>query len=126
MDLSTEAVMAGRGVLMTLEGGELRVRAARGAGFQISSTVRDRVLREKTSILVRDAQMDQNLRQHLSIVEQKVRSLLAVPLQTNDRVIGLIYLDSPNHIREFNREDLNLLTVMGERRGDPYRTCALE
>jgi serine phosphatase RsbU (regulator of sigma subunit) len=112
MDLSMEAVMAGRGVLMTLEGDQLRVRAARGAGFQISSTVRDRVLKERASILVRDAQMDQNLREHLSIVDQKIRSILAVPLQTNDRVIGLIYLDSPNHIREFTREDLNLLTVM--------------
>ncbi len=112
MDLSMEAVMAGRGVLMTVEGNELRVRAARGAGFQISTTVRDRVLRDKKSILVRDAQLDQHLRQHMSIVEQKVRSILAVPLQTNDRVIGLIYLDSPNHIREFSREDLNLLTVM--------------
>ena len=48
----------------------------------------------------------------MSIVEQKVRSMIAVPLQTNDRVIGLIYVDSPNAIREFTREDLNLLTVM--------------
>jgi len=112
MDLSMEAVMAGRGVLMTLEGDELRVRAARGAGFQISKTIRDRVLRDKNSLLIRDAQLDQNLKEHMSIVDQKVRSLLAVPLQTNDRVIGLIYLDSPNHIREFTREDLNLLTVM--------------
>jgi sigma-B regulation protein RsbU (phosphoserine phosphatase) len=38
--------------------------------------------------------------------------MLAVPLQTNDRVIGLIYVDSPHLIREFSREDLNLLTVM--------------
>jgi phosphoserine phosphatase RsbU/P len=112
MDLSVEAVMAGRGVLMTVEGEGLKVRAARGAGFQISKTVRDRVLNEKASLLIRDAQLDQNLKEHMSIVEQKVRSLLAVPLQTNDKVIGLIYLDSPNHIREFTREDLNLLTVM--------------
>jgi sigma-B regulation protein RsbU (phosphoserine phosphatase) len=48
----------------------------------------------------------------MSIVEQKVRSMIAVPLQTNDRVIGLIYVDSPHLIREFSREDLNLLTVM--------------
>jgi serine phosphatase RsbU (regulator of sigma subunit) len=48
----------------------------------------------------------------MSIVEQKVRSMIAVPLQTNDRVIGLIYVDSPHSIREFSREDLNLLTVM--------------
>jgi len=112
MDLSVEAVLAGRGVLMTLDGEELNVRAARGEGFKISSTVRDRVLKEKASLLVRDAQLDQGLREHMSIVEQKVRSMIAVPLQTNDRVIGLIYVDSPNAVREFTREDLNLLTVM--------------
>jgi sigma-B regulation protein RsbU (phosphoserine phosphatase) len=112
MDLSTKAVRAGRGVLMTLDGDQLNVRAAHGEGFQISSTVRDRVLKEKDSLLIRDAQMDMALRQHMSIVEQKVRSMIAVPLQTNDRVIGLIYVDSPDAIREFTVEDLNLLTVM--------------
>ena len=113
MDLSVEAVNAGRGVLMTLEReGQLEVRAHRGDGFKISSTVRDRVLHEKASLLVRDAQLDQALREHMSIVEQRVHSMIAVPLQTNDRVIGLIYVDSPHLIREFSREDLNLLTVM--------------
>ncbi len=112
MDLSVEAVCAGRGVLMTLEGDDLLVRANRGEGFKISTTVRDRVIKEKSSLLVRDAQLDQALREHMSIVEQKVRSMIAVPLQTNDRVIGLIYVDSPHLIREFSREDLNLLTVM--------------
>jgi len=112
MDLSTNAVRAGRGVLMTLDGDQLNVRAAHGEGFQISSTVRDRVLKEKDSLLIRDAQLDMALREHMSIVEQKVRSMIAVPLQTNDRVIGLIYVDSPDAIREFTVEDLNLLTVM--------------
>src|SRR5258707_5388177 len=97
---------------MTIEDDELQVRAHRGDGFKISNTVRDRVLKEKSSLLVRDAQLDHALREHMSIVEQKVRSMIAVPLQTNDRVIGLIYLDSPHLIREFSREDLNLLTVM--------------
>ncbi len=112
MDLSVEAVNAGRGVLMTIEGGELRLRAHRGDGFRISHTVRDRVLNEKASLLVRDARIDQALRDPISIVEGQVRSLMAVPLQTNDRVIGLIYVDTPHLIREFSREDLNLLTVM--------------
>ncbi len=112
MDLAMEAVMAARGVLMTLENGELVVRAARGAGFKISTTVRDRVLRDKTSLLVRDTQLDQALRAQMSIVQNKVRSMIAVPLQTNDRVIGLIYVDTPDLIREFTREDLGLLTVM--------------
>lgn len=112
MDLSIEAVMAGRGVLMTIEGGELQLRAARGEGFKISSTVRDRVIKEKASLLVRDAQLDQALMGQMSIVGQKVHSMMAVPLQTNERVIGLIYLDSPHLASEFTREDLNLLTVM--------------
>lgn len=112
MDLSVEAVCAGRGVLMTLDAGELEVRAHRGDGFKISQTVRDRVLHEKASLLVRDAQLDKALRDHMSIVEHKVRSFMAVPLQTSDRVIGLIYVDTPHLIREFSREDLNLLTVM--------------
>jgi len=112
MDLSMEAVMAGRGVLMTLEGEDLVVRAARGAGFKISNTVRRRVMQEKASVLVKDTMLDQGLKDQMSIVQQNVRSMIAVPLQTTDQVIGLIYLDSPDLIRAFTREDLNLLTVM--------------
>ena len=112
MDLSMDAVMAGRGVLMTIEGDTLKVRAVRGVGFKISSTIRDRVIGKKQSVLIQDTMLDQALKEQQSIVQQKVRSMIAVPLQTNDRVIGLIYLDSPDLIRAFSREDLNLLTVM--------------
>ncbi len=114
LDLSVEAVKASRGVLMTLEeGGELRVRASKGAGFRISSRVRDLVLNERRSLLVRDALRHEALAASESIVAQQIRSVLAVPLQAENRVSGLIYLDSPGFIQEFNTEDLNLLTVMG-------------
>jgi serine phosphatase RsbU (regulator of sigma subunit) len=49
----------------------------------------------------------------MSIVEQKVHTMMAVPLQTKERIIGLIYVDSPFVLREFTRDDLNLLSVMG-------------
>jgi serine phosphatase RsbU (regulator of sigma subunit)/pSer/pThr/pTyr-binding forkhead associated (FHA) protein len=112
MNLSVEAVGATRGVLMTLEGSELVVRAALGDGFRISNAVRDRVIKEKTSLLVRDARLDEAFADRMSIVQQQIRSMLAVPLQTDDRVIGLIYLDSPHFIKEFTKDDLSLLTVM--------------
>jgi sigma-B regulation protein RsbU (phosphoserine phosphatase) len=112
MNLSVEAVGATRGVLMTLEGKELVVQAALGEGFRISNAVRDRVIKEKTSLLVRDARLDEAFADRMSIVQQQIRSMLAVPLQTDDRVIGLIYLDSPHFIHEFTKEDLSLLTVM--------------
>ena len=112
LDLAMEAVGARRGVLMTLEKGSLVAQASRGEGFRISTAVRDRVLDAKTSLLVRDAQKDEALRQRFSIVEHSVRTLMAVPLQTDDQVIGLIYVDSPPFAREFTSDDLNLLTVM--------------
>lgn len=112
MNLAIDAVGAVRGVLMTVDSGELRVRASRGAGFRISSRVRDLVLQEKRSLLVRDALMEESLANRQSIVQDQIRGILAVPLQTNDRVIGLIYLDSPVGTREFTKDDLNVLTVL--------------
>jgi len=112
LDLAIEAVNAQRGVLMILEGDGLVPRAHKGDGFRISTAVRDRVLKERSSILVRDAQLDDAFKGRMSIVEQKVHTMMAVPLQTKDRIIGLIYLDSPFILREFTKDDLSLLTVM--------------
>jgi phosphoserine phosphatase RsbU/P len=112
LELAIEGVGATRGVVMTLDDGKLEVKANKGEGFRISSAVRDRVLNEKNSVLVRDAQLDEAFRERMSIVEQKVRTLMAVPLQTKDRTIGLIYVDSPNMFRAFTKDDLSLLTVM--------------
>lgn len=112
LDLSVEAAGAERGVLMTLENGELQARSAKGHGLRISSHVRDLVIREKRSLLVRDALMDAALAARASIVMNQIRSMMAVPLQTEDRVIGLIYLDSSHFVKEFTKQDLSLLTVM--------------
>lgn len=112
LDLSIDAVCGNRGVLMTLENGALVVKAHRGDGFRISRAVRDRVLQEKASLLVRDVMLDDTFRDRQSIVEQKVRRFLAVPLQTSDAVIGLIYVDASDIVGEFLPEDLSLLTVM--------------
>jgi serine phosphatase RsbU (regulator of sigma subunit) len=112
LDLAIEAVNAQRGVLMILESGNLVPKAHKGEGFRISTAVRERVLREKTSVLVRDTQMDDAFKERLSIVEQRVHTMMAVPLQTKDEIIGLLYVDSPFILREFTADDLSLLTVM--------------
>jgi serine phosphatase RsbU (regulator of sigma subunit)/pSer/pThr/pTyr-binding forkhead associated (FHA) protein len=112
LDLAVKAVNAQRGVVLTLEGENLVPRAHKGDGFRISTAVRDRVVNQKSSILVRDAQLDDAFKSRLSIVEQKVHTMMAVPLQTKERIIGLIYVDSPFVMREFTKEDLSLLTVM--------------
>jgi phosphoserine phosphatase RsbU/P len=115
LDQAIQAVNAQRGVLLFLEAEHLVAKAHKGEGFRISTAVRDRVLNEKASILVRDAQLDDAFKGRMSIVEQKVHTMMAVPLQTRDRIIGLIYVDSPFILREFTKDDLSLLTIMANQ-----------
>jgi serine phosphatase RsbU (regulator of sigma subunit) len=112
LDHAIQAVNAQRGVVMVLEGGELVPKAHKGEGFRISTAVRDQVLHEKSSIRVQNAQLDEAFRSRMSIVQQQVHGMMAVPLQAKDRIIGLIYVDSPFILRVFTDEDLSLLTVM--------------
>jgi serine phosphatase RsbU (regulator of sigma subunit)/pSer/pThr/pTyr-binding forkhead associated (FHA) protein len=112
LDLSIDAVSAGRGVVLTSEGGQLVERASRGDNFSISRAVRDQVMETKLSVLVRDTSLDDALKSRRSIIASRVRTLMAVPLQVRDQVMGLIYVDSPSLHREFTKDDLSLLTVM--------------
>lgn len=112
LDLAIKSVGARRGMLATVDNGHLSVRAFRGEGLRVSEAVRDRVLTARASMLVEDVHADEILKASHTIVAQSVRRLMAVPLQTKDEVIGLIYVDSNDLLRRFTAEDLNLLTVM--------------
>ena len=112
LTLSMEAVGAERGAVLILEDGELRSQAVRGESLLISSSVRDKVLQEKKSILVADL-LEHDLKNQMSLVGQQIRSVMAVPLQAEDRVIGMIYVDNRDVVRPFTPHDLNLLTVLG-------------
>ena len=111
LNLALDAVGAKRGVLMTLENGELVTRANRGEGFRVSSAVRDKVMRERASMLVQDVSADSLLRSSQTIVQQKIKSLMAVPLQTESQVIGILYVDTPNMFFPFDADALSMLTV---------------
>jgi len=112
LDLAIQAVGAERGVLFTLEENRLKVRARHGEGFRISTTVRDQVLESRTSLLVRDTRLDEMLRERQSIDLSLTRTMMAVPLQTEDQVFGLVYVDSGALAPPFTADDLNLLTVL--------------
>ena len=112
LDLAMEAAGAARGVLLTIdEDDELKPRARRGSDFRISKRVRDQVIEERMSLIIQDALVDPRWKEQHSIISQGIRSLMAAPLQTDDRVIGMLYLDS-GETSEFTTEDLELITVM--------------
>ena len=113
LNLAVKGVGAQRGLVLVLEDDRLVPKAVRGEDFHISRAVRDRVIEQRESLLVHDASRDEAFQASMTIAEQRVRSLMAVPLQTETQVIGLVYVDSPGFVKDFTEEDLALLTVMG-------------
>ncbi len=112
LELAVKSVGAQRGVVLLQENNVLAVKAAKGDEFLIPTAVRDQVMELRNSVLTGDTSQDAALRGSMTIVAQRIKSLIAVPLQTKEKVIGLIYVDSPDIFRPFTYDDLTLLTVM--------------
>ncbi|MGH9800610.1 MAG: SpoIIE family protein phosphatase, partial [Blastocatellia bacterium] len=80
--------------------------------IQISNSITEQVLKQCTSVLTSDAQVDPRFQERQSIVLGGVRSVMAVPLAVENRVSGMVYVDSPYHSNRFTERDLQLLTLI--------------
>ena len=76
----------------------------------ISQTIVRQVLQEKVSVLSNDVQNSAVYSQARSLTEAAVSSLMAVPLELRDNVLGLIYLNTSNPRATFDEDHLQLLT----------------
>jgi len=79
----------------------------------ISTTILDLVTQQKVAILTHDAQADQRFEAGRSVRIHQIRSAMCAPLWLRERVIGVIYVDSPLHVGSFSTADLDLLTALG-------------
>lgn len=77
----------------------------------ISHTIARKVVRERVSILVDDAVLDQRFKQASSVQDLQIRSILCVPLWLGERISGLIYLDHMMHAYAFTESDRDLLVA---------------
>jgi len=80
--------------------------------IQISKTVVSKVEKERVSILSNDIQEDPAFSGAQSLTVSRIRSLLCVPILSEDRMIGLIYLESVER-GGFVERDLQLVTAIG-------------
>ena len=108
-------------LLLTGEaGGEHEVTVARNFGDEASpntiaasSSVLKKVLETGEAVLSFDALADREFEASRSIVSQKIRSIICVPLKIRERVTGTVYLDSTKTRGKFNDETLKFLSVFG-------------
>ena len=130
MDVVFEHLLVDRGFIVLFDAdGNPRLELYRARASEvgltpdvpISRTILDVVTRQKVAILTHDAQADDRFDAGRSIRIHQIRSAMCAPLWHRERVIGVIYVDSPLHVGSFSTSDLDLLTALSN-----YAAVAIE
>ena len=106
-------------LLREKEGGELVQVAARARGaslrepLALSQSIVRQVLEENTAVITADAANDPRFLGQQSIIAQAIHSAMAVPLWDNERVLGILYVDSTSPAVIYAQPQLELLSLLG-------------
>ncbi|MHC5078231.1 MAG: sigma 54-interacting transcriptional regulator [Planctomycetota bacterium] len=127
LDLMMEELKGDRAAVLKEAGtGEIEVMASRGKGrkkFVLSQTVVQQVARERTAVLIRDVESDPQFQGRESLLSQKVRSALCVPVGEGGKSFGMLYVDRTKSTDAFGREDLETLLAIGGQVGPALLTA---
>jgi Nif-specific regulatory protein len=88
-------------------------RAGPNQAVQVSRTIVSQVLSDGVAVLCNDLPAEVSFSDTASILERRIHSVLAVPLEVFDRILGVIYLDASNPDARFDEDHLQLLTAIG-------------
>jgi putative nucleotidyltransferase with HDIG domain len=104
------------------ETGGAEVLAARSKSratepFVVSRTLVADVIAQGVSVFAHDASSDARFSEGQSVIGQRVRSVMCVPLRTTDEILGALYVDSLSGAGRFNEADLELLAAIGNQAG---------
>ena len=80
--------------------------------FNLSNTIIQQILEEKSSILI-DPQDDPRFAAQESIILSEIKSAMATPLFDSGKVLGILYVDTTNPKHQYNDEYLRLLASFG-------------
>lgn len=101
-------------ILMADEQGAMALQASRTKYKQekliVSSTMVRRVQQEKVGIITADALTDERFRGSKSIMNQRVRSSMAVPILREEKVLGIMIIQSFSAVMAYTEQDLRFFT----------------
>ncbi len=133
LDLAFEALPVDRGFILLSDeerGGELVCELARvkdrseyrpGGEVPVSRTMLQAVVRERVALVTYDAQSDRRLVGGESIRMHQIRAAMCTPLWSDDRIVGVMQVDSPFQVGALTERDLDLLTALAN-----YAAVAVE
>jgi len=139
LDAAVELTGAERGFLVRVLGQKpsggysFEVEVARGfdhetltgAQGKVSRTVVRRMLEERPEGIVTSRERDVSLTEVTSVLEQRVRSILCVPLRLRGKVLGVLYLDHRSDDRAFTEADLAPLRTLADQAALAWETLEL-
>ena len=110
---------ADKGLLLLLEGGELRVKVARNVGRsdlesaldRVSDSIVTKVLQSRKALIVSDALNDQEFGAAESVVNLRLSSVMCAPLVDQGELFGLLYVGNDRVAHLFEERSLDLLTI---------------
>jgi adenylate cyclase len=82
--------------------------------FLGSRTVIEQVMRTGEAVVTTDASLDDRFKAQESVILQKMRSIIAVPLRTKGKVIGAVYVDNLLQASIFEDTDKELLQAISD------------
>jgi putative nucleotidyltransferase with HDIG domain len=85
--------------------------------FFVSKSIVSQVIDGGVSVILSDAQKDDRFSAQESVVMQSIRSVLCVPIQSQQTIHGVIYLDARSASGLFYEHELELLTAIGKQAG---------
>ena len=135
MDRVFGSTTADRGFIMLLtdegrlEAANLRLRnptsSADVGEIKVSRTMTQRVLASGQSVLSSDTLHDQRFKDSVAFSRSRVSSFACAPLKSQDRILGIIYVDTLGGTEPFTSEDLELVTAMALLAGAQYSNARL-
>jgi Nif-specific regulatory protein len=122
LDLVIEVVNAERGLFVQYDeaNNSFSIIAARNIQKEniedlsaFSSGILQKVIERKEPCLYHDVQSDPNISQFQSVQLHNIKSVLGVPIINEDKIWGVILVDSRMNRKEFNDENLIFLDFFG-------------
>jgi sigma-B regulation protein RsbU (phosphoserine phosphatase) len=120
------ATKAERGVLMGADDqtGELRLLGARGVTGEklaeedaYSTTIVNQVVSSREPLLTNNAMFDNRITPGQSIIMRGLRAILCAPMMVQDRLVGVVYVDTSMRTGNFTEADRDLLSAVANQAG---------
>jgi phosphoserine phosphatase RsbU/P len=126
MDAVMHVTRAERGVLMIADDhtGALRIQVARNVSGDIlqkedaySTTIVNQVVSTRQPLLTNNAMFDERFAPGQSIIMRGLRAILCAPMIVQERLVGVVYVDTSMRHGNFNDSDRDLLSAVAGQAG---------